>query len=353
MRLWSKEVKFAKLTDEETKKGWGGVAWGFYGTALRKFQDAQNWSGNQCNVYAFGYDWRQSNTDSGKKLKAFIEEVIKKENGAEKVILITHSMGGLVARAACQQGAEQSVLGVVHAVIPAVGSAVAYRRLKTGARMDLEDGDFPLTLILGQNAPNYRLISCGLRGPFELLPSNLIRPPHGATHWLSFDSGLSEVFIKPFSNNYDTYRNSIIGVYDSKSDWFGFNPTDEFTKNRLINRADEAEVFHNNLGSYHHPTTFVIAVNGYKTDCETRLLNQKGYSVVDVETLKIMREKRMSGDSTVQIQSQTALPVPPERQHIYENQTAPKHGNVFNENLLIPNKVIEFVNQILQSPKIR
>jgi len=51
-------------------------------------------------VHAFGYDFRRSNFDSGDALLAFIANVIASHPGAEQVILVTHSMGGLVARAA-------------------------------------------------------------------------------------------------------------------------------------------------------------------------------------------------------------------------------------------------------------
>ena len=72
-------------------------------------------------VHVFGYNWTGSNDDAGKQLAAYIEEVIAfyKCQGriCEHVILITHSMGGLVARSACKlHGAESKVLGVVHGV---------------------------------------------------------------------------------------------------------------------------------------------------------------------------------------------------------------------------------------------
>ena len=88
-------------------------------------------------VYGFGYNWSASNRTSGAKLAARITEVIaegKKIVGAcEKVILVTHSMGGLVARSAMKlSGAEGQVLGVVHGVQPAYGAPAAYMRMKAG-----------------------------------------------------------------------------------------------------------------------------------------------------------------------------------------------------------------------------
>lgn len=47
-------------------------------------------------VYFFSYDWRYSNEDSARKLHAEIQNILH-ETGAEKVDLVCHSMGGLVA----------------------------------------------------------------------------------------------------------------------------------------------------------------------------------------------------------------------------------------------------------------
>ncbi|UCG09194.1 MAG: hypothetical protein JSV83_11285 [Desulfobacterales bacterium] len=46
-------------------------------------------------VYIFGYDWRRSCVDNGKKLKAFVE-YLKAKLGETSFNFITHSMGGIV-----------------------------------------------------------------------------------------------------------------------------------------------------------------------------------------------------------------------------------------------------------------
>ena len=70
-------------------------------------------------VHAMGYNWLQSNGESAKKLAARITGLIKgyKERGFDctKVILVTHSMGGLVARALVHPNygnLQGSILGV-------------------------------------------------------------------------------------------------------------------------------------------------------------------------------------------------------------------------------------------------
>ncbi|WP_241575579.1 GPI inositol-deacylase, partial [Rosenbergiella nectarea] len=54
----------------------------------------------------------------------------------EKVILVTHSMGGLVARHYSEildgNNGDKKILGIVHGVMPNLGSPMAYKRMKTG-----------------------------------------------------------------------------------------------------------------------------------------------------------------------------------------------------------------------------
>ena len=49
------------------------------------------------NLFVFPYDWRKSNADSAEKLKEKIDKILT-DTGAEKVDLVAHSMGGLVAK---------------------------------------------------------------------------------------------------------------------------------------------------------------------------------------------------------------------------------------------------------------
>lgn len=143
--------KFADPEDPtRAERGWGGASWSSYGAFLNVLQ-ARDDSGDvgalwdepvrhcfQFPVHVFGYNWTASNRDGGKALAQYIDAVIQKYQGmglmCEKVILITHSMGGLVARSACKlHGAEGKVLGVVHGVQPAMGAPAAYWRIKVAS----------------------------------------------------------------------------------------------------------------------------------------------------------------------------------------------------------------------------
>ncbi|MBT0895443.1 putative lipase [Geobacter hydrogenophilus] len=127
--------------NDNTRKdrGWGGVSWSSYGKILKELQNRQ-WDQTvnlffEFPVHAFGYNWTASNDLAGKMLAEYIKQVKDRYKGrkCEKVILVTHSMGGLVARSSINlHGAKENVLGVVHGVQPATGSPTAYWRMKAG-----------------------------------------------------------------------------------------------------------------------------------------------------------------------------------------------------------------------------
>lgn len=123
-------------------------------------------------VYAFGYNWLASNQDAAKSLKARIEKIIIENNSGStkctQVILVTHSMGGLVARACSQlPSMKEKIVGIVHGVMPATGAAVAYRRCKVGMR----DEDYKAGLVIGSDGKEVTAVFAQSPGALQLLPS--------------------------------------------------------------------------------------------------------------------------------------------------------------------------------------
>jgi hypothetical protein len=148
----------------------------------------------QFDVWAGGYNWLQSNRDSGQQIKTLIEKTIlpyynnarivrvtgtpdgcgKDERSmlrrlpsrvvAEKVIVVTHSMGGLVSRALTELHGCEKVLGVTHGVQPATGAPAAYKRMRAGFE-GVEQ------VVLGRNAAEVTGISVQAPGTLELLPT--------------------------------------------------------------------------------------------------------------------------------------------------------------------------------------
>ena len=109
-------------------QGWGGVAWGFYGDFLEMLS-WHDWTPFAKvflhPVYAVAYNWTQDNALSGDSLASKITAIKAREQGkeriCEKVIVISHSMGGLVSRAALSK-VEGEVFGMIHGAQPAFGA---------------------------------------------------------------------------------------------------------------------------------------------------------------------------------------------------------------------------------------
>jgi len=157
-------------------------------------------------VHVFGYNWLQDNAESAQKLATYIDEVIntyKYQHGyglaIEKVIIVTHSMGGLVARYAMNppddaqfKRCQDKVLGVVHGVIPDLGSPAAYRRMKTGADKEGIAGK-----ILGATAEQLMPVLARAPAPLQLLPYPKYRSP-----WLTIEGEGSYPKSDPFDEIY-------------------------------------------------------------------------------------------------------------------------------------------------------
>jgi len=138
-------------------------------------------------VYACGYNWLASNADSGKRLSDRIDEIVRRYVGekkkCEKVIVITHSMGGLVGRHCSEVlGRKSDILGIVHGVMPAIGAAAVYRRYKSGT-----EGSYGTSLVLGSNAAEMTAVLSSAPGPMQLLPT-----PEYGNGWLTIKDGAKE-----------------------------------------------------------------------------------------------------------------------------------------------------------------
>ena len=194
------------LSPLEIARGWGGVFWGSYGSYLRTLAAATGGAGaavgniagrpavlTEMPVFAYPYNWTGSCAVAGASLAQRIPAIIdqaKREIGAPGiecpgVIVVTHSMGGLVARAACRlSNAEGRVLGVVHGVQPAVGAAAAYWRMKAGfPRSGIADVQ---AMALGKDGPEVVALLANMPGGLELLPSAEYRGANGEAAWLNW-----------------------------------------------------------------------------------------------------------------------------------------------------------------------
>lgn len=205
-------------------------------------------------VYACGYNWLASNAVAARQLRDRIRHIIDVEGRrgtCEQVLLVTHSMGGLVARrCASLPGMGDVIAGVVHGVMPAVGAAVAYRRCKVGMR----DEDFKAGLVIGSNGREVTAVFAQAPGALQLLPSHQYR-----SGWLKFkDVQGRELEPAPTGDPYAE-------IYLRRDRWWGLVREEWLrpTGGMPVSWADyeenigEARDFHDALRGSYHPNTYV------------------------------------------------------------------------------------------------
>jgi pimeloyl-ACP methyl ester carboxylesterase len=247
---------------------------------------------NYFPVYAVGYNWLEDCAISAQRLERRILEIINawksSKRQCDKVILITHSMGGLVARA-CAKRIPDKIAGVIHGVMPALGAAAAYRRIACGT-----EGSSPsngvienivgarIASILGETALDTTPAMATSAGAAELLPNHLYPQPWMHVRVLKVATPIAQAefgrkddvpkgTISPHeylhlpagkaSNPYDLYRDT--------THWYRLvdpaiaDPAQKYRARprleKAINRAiTAAERFHRSLGDYYHPNTYAF-----------------------------------------------------------------------------------------------
>lgn len=248
---------------------------------------------NYYPVYAVGYCWLSDCKASSELLEKRILEIINSWSTAKrrctKVILVTHSMGGLVARA-CAKRIPDKIAGVIHGVMPALGAPIAYRRLACGTE-SVSPSNNPkenfeaskIAQILGATTELTTPVLAMSVGALELLPNQLypnawlhvrVIKSTGGTHRASHveNDGAIRYQTKPYDalhfpnanlqNSYDIYRDL--------NSWFRLinpafaDPAGKYSGKlggveKAIKQAiNSAEAFHKELGDYYHPHTYAF-----------------------------------------------------------------------------------------------
>lgn len=312
----------ATIIDEFKDNGWAALVKDFYHPFLNYLKGKGKIAGAKTPIYAVGYDWRQSCAKSGIYLQTRIDKILKEKenNGAEKVILITHSMGGLVSRSGMKgTPLAGKVLGVAHVAQPVAGSVVLYRRLFTGMLPTL-DGTEHLVNILGNSPYEFIVPMSGILGVFELLPTHQYRylpedspdapgkpdiaklrgpwesPDKGTTDHLNrvtYPHGIAQ---KRFSS-----PDSPPGLFNLKLHGSSDQTITDRTKSGMQKGILSADGFHENLALYLHPNPWMIYGIGEDTDVSVK------YPVTDDKYNPHMLYRTKEGDGTVPAVSGAAL----------------------------------------------
>lgn len=320
-------IFFEESDTSRSKRGWGGVSWNSYGDILKALQCRQ-WDQTvnlfyEFPVHAFGYNWTASNDDAGLALAQYIEKTIAsykdgtitpsgEPRGCNKVILVTHSMGGLVARSACLlHGAKDKVLGIIHGVQPANGSPAAYWRMKGGFERphSIPDIDFfqwfrnpvkmfrhtkgkiisskiigiPFTnlkvgqghvtsWVLGTDGEEVTALLGNMPGGLQLLPNKQYKNNDGWERWLELVDSDGNRTALPESDPYqEIYRKK--GVYYRlvNPEWLNPGKSEEIESfesgdwKHYLKYLGEAETFHDSIAAVDercHPETYQFYSSG-------------------------------------------------------------------------------------------
>ncbi len=322
-------------------------------------------------VYAFGYNWTDDSASSGKKLAARIDEIIKEAKSiiglCEKVILITHSMGGLVARAASKLGgAEGNILGVINGVQPAFGAASAYWRIKAGFDGDGFSGKLA-SRFLGPTGRDTTVLLGNSIGGLQLLPNKNYRTNGGGVSWLWITGANEKGIYLPSGDPYASiYRvkaivNPSAGKGASNNAYWGLIDPDLLTPeitpplivvgsgehisvvpdyndlnykirkmkdtdsawNKYVINLKAAEIFHDNLGKYIHLKTWRFHGSGLDTaeyvklNIESSWVQMENYptrgfrgffrNASNSSMKTVLQDSEGDGDGTVPVSSATFL----------------------------------------------
>jgi broad specificity phosphatase PhoE len=222
-------------------------------------------------VYAFGYNWLQSNGDSAQIIATRINKVIDELNGSgyecNQVIIVTHSMGGLVGRALIHPkigNLQEKVLGVVHGVMPAIGAPATYKRMRAG----FEDPGLMHTSpsimetsvvakVLGNYGDEVTAVLANAPGGLQLLPSESY-----GNGWMRVRH--NERDLDSWPKQGDPYRE----IYKMRGKWYALfredwiNPSGRTmdkgggTFERTCRYLDKAQSFHQILANTYHPNSY-------------------------------------------------------------------------------------------------
>jgi hypothetical protein len=132
-------------------------------------------------VHAMGYNFLQSNSDSAKAIAGRIRGLIKGYQKCgfkcDEVIIVTHSMGGLVGRALLHpdygnmlNDKEVKILGMYHNVMPTIGAAATYKRMRFGFKDKWGPAASLAAQVIAIDGENATAILANTPAPLEMLP---------------------------------------------------------------------------------------------------------------------------------------------------------------------------------------
>ena len=249
---------------EQLDRNYAAIASGFYDRFLRALETKLNTEQSQIiyPVYVCAYDWRKDiNAIAATEVKDIYNK-IKEEQETDEMIIITHSMGGLVAREFLRQNpqAAQKIKAVIHGVQPVQGAVQFYAYFKCGARHFSAWWDIPgiiLANILGATKKDFAALCSDIPGAIELAPvSN-----GDKQQWLSWDAQLEQEY------GMQVQKDDMFGCYTDTSGIVGLTDSnfDDKVNKEIIRNIAKAKIFHKDLQLKCHERTYALSASQIKT----------------------------------------------------------------------------------------
>jgi len=275
----------------------------FYGDFIKFFID--NGYELDKTLFLFPYDWRKDITLTASLLDQKINE-IKTQTGSQKVDIVAHSMGGLVARNYISDAAKaQNVRKLFTLGTPHLGSVKSLKTLMYGDCLTLEFGSFCLSI----NPSEAKDVIQNMISGYELAPS------------------------QEYFNFYNGQDNSHIGPYKTESGALNYNQIKSLLTNLNFNTSlfNPSETFHtldDSLSNTNGVDVTVVAGSGKNTlgqIIEEKRISLLGIPYVHKDILNI------NGDGTVPLLSASlidyskGLVLLGDAEVFYTNQ---EHGNL-------------------------
>jgi len=169
-----KETKLFDIgnSEHQESRDWHQVASIIYEPFMKDCQGKNNGLPFSPQVYAIGYNFLQSNSDSGVDVMNRTKTIMERDQWLDGYIYVTHSMGALPARFALKKMKDNQdekiynqCFGVVHIAAPQLGSPVVYRRFLEGVQEDLVSN-----LVLGRTGAIFSAMASAIPSMFEILP---------------------------------------------------------------------------------------------------------------------------------------------------------------------------------------
>jgi pimeloyl-ACP methyl ester carboxylesterase len=282
----------------------GNLVFNFYNRLAFDLNDSA-WQielgGQSIKVYACGYDWRQDNAKSAERLRLVVEQA-KRETESGKVIIIAHSMGGLVSRYYCKElGGESNVMGLFLLGSPTHGAPEAYRMLKDGAST-LFMFDQIATLFPEKSPKSLMLLMRSFPSSYQLLPSDHYCKNHHS--WLLRDKNETWYSTPNRLSAKELYEDAEMGFLDG---YQAELPPLLVSKALSLRRIFDDKLF-SGTSCYMPKNTFIVYSDGFdSTELEYCLGKRKPITkFVDRSKYKVSLSKPGLGDKSVPVFSARA-----------------------------------------------